>query len=233
MNFAVISLFPEIISDYFNLGVLSKALKNNTVNIKYYNPRDYSDCKHGSVDDKPFGGGDGMVLKPEPLIKAIIAAKQEFPQAKVIYLTPQGKSFLQSTANALIKANNPLILLSGRYEGIDQRVIDNYVDYEISIGDYILSGGELPALVIMDAIIRLLPGVLGGKSSTNVETFSDELSGLLEYPQYTRPAEYNNLKVPEVLLNGNHQDILRWRMKQSLENLASTSKSVKVWYFDK
>ncbi len=216
MKFAVISLFPEIISSYFSVGVLSSALKNNKISIQYYNPRDYSDSKHGHIDDKPFGGGSGMVLKPEPLIKAITAAKKELPDAKVVYLTPQGKVFVQSTANALINESNPLIFLSGRYEGIDQRVIDNYVDYEFSIGDYILSGGELPALVIMDAITRLLPNVLGGEESTNIESFSEKLSGLLEYPQYTRPALYNNLKVPEVLLNGNHQEIFRWRIKQSL-----------------
>lgn len=229
MQFAVISLFPEIIQNYFQYGVAGRAVKNNTVSISYYNPRDYSECKHSAVDDRPFGGGSGMILKPEPLGAAIDAAKKnlvlstdkdstqtQHQPPMVIYLSPQGKKVNQPLIKQYADEQQSLILLAGRYEGIDQRVIDKYVDHECSIGDYIISGGELAALVLMDAIIRLLPGVLGDSQANLDETFSDNLAGLLEYPQYTRPVDYCGLKVPDILQNGDHSKIHEWRHKQVL-----------------
>jgi len=216
MKFAVVSLFPEIITNYFNYGVVGRAAQKNLVDIKYYNPRNYTTDVHHTVDDKPYGGGAGMVLKPEPLDKAIIDAKKNLENPKVIYLTPQGGLLTQNKIKDFALQQQPLILLSGRYEGLDQRIIDKHVDYELSIGDYILSGGELAVLVMLDGIIRLLPGVLGDNNSALDESFSQNLFGLLEYPHYTRPTDYLGDKVPEVLLNGNHQQIKRWREKQVL-----------------
>ena len=217
MKFAVISLFPEVFQSYLNTGVVGRALTNNLAHIDYYNPRDYSNCKHGTVDDKPFGGGPGMVLKPEPLDKAICDAQAKLlGKPKLIYLTPQGKPFTQEDAISHAAEKEPLILLSGRYEGIDERIVTKYVDYEYSIGDYVLTGGELPALVILDSIIRLIPGVLGDDKSNVYESFSDEFTGCLGYPQYTRPSEYLGMTVPAVLSSGNHEEIAKWRRKQSL-----------------
>jgi tRNA (guanine37-N1)-methyltransferase len=223
MQFAVVSLFPEIFKTYFNCGVVGRAVSSSIVNVTYHNPRDFTVSKYGTVDDAPFGGGAGMVLKPEPIAKAIIDAKayiaassQSEVSPKVLYLTPQGKTFTQEVANKLASSRESIVLLSGRYEGVDERVINSYVDDEYSIGDYVLSGGELPALVILDSIIRLLPGVLGDQDSIVDESFSSNLSGCLEYPQYTRPVEFNNMKVPDILRSGNHQAIARWRLKQSL-----------------
>lgn len=239
MNVAIISLFPEIIQNYFNYGVISRSIKSGLVNIDYFNPRDYAEDKYSTVDDTPFGGGSGMVLKPDVMIKTIEAAinidinnydNTKSNKPKIIYLTPQGQGITQQEIHKLIKnisytdKNNNInknnydyIFISGRYEGLDQRVIDKYVDLEYSIGDYILSGGELPILVLLDAMIRLIPGVLGNKQSSIDESFSISLSGLLEYPQYTKPAILKTgEKVPEVLLSGHHQEIKRWKMKQSL-----------------
>ncbi len=224
MNFAVISLFPEIFDSYFNCGVVGRAIKNKIATVTSFNPRDYTEDKYGTVDDKPYGGGAGMVLKPEPLGKAIDAAKRRLSgsqghydrQSQVIYLTPQGKPLHQNTVRSYAEDKKPLILLCGRYEGLDERIIEQYVDEEYSIGDYVLSGGELPALVLLDAIIRLLPGALGDEDSVLDESFSESLLGLLEYPQYTRPSCYNNNKVPDVLQSGHHEQIKRWRQKQVL-----------------
>ncbi len=218
MKFAVVSLFPDMIENYFNIGVIGRAIRNNATNINCYNPRDFAEDQYKTVDDKPYGGGAGMLLKPEPLSKAIITAKNQLnnPETKVIYLSPQGSVLTQEIIRKYVSLSQPLVLVCGRYEGIDQRVIDEHVDYEHSIGDYVLSGGELAALVMLDSMIRLLPGVLGDDSSVVNESFSDNLFGLLEYPQYTRPAEYFDKKVPDVLLSGNHQEIMRWRLKQVL-----------------
>jgi len=221
MQFAVVSLFPEIIQNYFQYGVAGRAVNNNRVSVTCYNPRDYSECKHGTVDDRPFGGGSGMILKPEPVGAAIDAAKKAMNKARtqdptVVYLSPQGKPATQPIMREFADAQKPLILLAGRYEGVDQRIIEKYVDYECSIGDYIISGGELAALVIIDAIIRLLPGVLGDSQANLDESFSDNLSGLLEYPQYTRPVDYSGFTVPDVLQNGDHKKIKAWRDKQVL-----------------
>lgn len=219
MQFAVVSLFPEIFQNYFNYGVVGRAVQNKLVMIDYYNPRDYSDCKHRTVDDKPYGGGAGMVLKPEPIGKAIEAAKNKLilnsqNPLKVIYLTPQGKLLNQNILKSFVDNNQSLVLLTGRYEGLDERVINKYVDEEYSIGDYVLSGGELAALVILDGLIRLMPGALGDQDSALNESFSDNLFGLLEYPQYTRPVNYCGDEVPAVLQSGDHQRIRRWREKQ-------------------
>lgn len=227
MRFAVISLFPDIFKAYFDYGVVGRAVSNNLVNISYHNPRDFTESNYGTVDDTPFGGGAGMVLKPEPVAKAILDAKNKLIEEglvgtddikppKVIYLTPQGKIFTQQEADRLASCKTPLILLSGRYEGIDQRVIDSFVDEEYSIGDYVLSGGEIPALAVLDSVIRLLPGVLGDHESIMDESFSSNLNGCLEYPHYTRPVEFNDMKVPQILRSGNHQEIAKWRLKQSL-----------------
>lgn len=218
MKFAVISIFPEIFQSYFSCGVVGKAIQSNRVEVDYYNPRNYSESKHGIVDDRPFGGGAGMVLKPEPVVRAIDAAKNKLPNAKVVYLSPQGEVFNQVNAESLASdsGDKSLILLSGRYEGIDERVIENYVDFEISIGDYVLSGGELASLVVMDSIIRLLPGALGAEDSSSHDSFASGIDGILDYPNYTRPVEFEGHVVPEVLRSGNHSDISRWRRKQSL-----------------
>ncbi|MBP9721645.1 MAG: tRNA (guanosine(37)-N1)-methyltransferase TrmD [Gammaproteobacteria bacterium] len=216
MKFSIITLFPELFKNYFSMGVVGRAVQNNLVSVDYYNPRDYTDNKYGSVDDKPYGGGAGLVLSPQPLIEAINTAKKHIPDAKVIYLTPQGNQLTQKAISVYAEEKKPLVLLCGRYEGIDQRVIEHYVDQEYSIGDYILSGGELPALVLLDSIIRLLPGALGDAKSAQNDSFSENLSGFLEYPHYTRPNQYIGLKVPEVLQSGNHQQIKRWREKQVL-----------------
>lgn len=217
MQFAVISLFPEIFQSYFSYGVVGRAFDKHLCSLDLYNLRDYAVDKHATVDDTPFGGGPGMVLKPEPMARAITDAKQKLNnQAKIVYLTPQGELFTQGIASELASKKEPLILLSGRYEGLDQRIIDTYVDYEFSVGDYVLSGGELPAMIVMDSLIRLLPGVLGDSQSASSESFSIELNGCLEYPQYTKPADFNGLKVPEILRSGNHQAINNWKIKQSL-----------------
>ena len=218
MKFAVVSLFPEIITNYLNCGVIGRAIGNKTTSIDCYNPRDYADGQYKTVDDKPYGGGAGMLLKPEPVSRAILEAKKQLnnPNTKVVYLNPQGTVLNQNIIRKHVDLAEPLVLVCGRYEGIDQRVIDEHIDYEYSIGDYILSGGELAALVMLDGMIRLIPGVLGDECSAVDESFSENLFGLLEYPQYTRPSEYLGKKVPDVLLSGNHQEILRWRLKQVL-----------------
>lgn len=192
-------------------SMLFKAKKKKIVNFKYINLRDYGLGKRRQVDDTVYGGGDGMLLRPEPLIAAIESAKQESPNAKVILMTPRGRRFDQAYAKNLAEAKQDLIFVCARYEGYDERVVE-FVDEQISIGDYVLTGGELPAMVVIDSIVRLLPGVLGGKTSAEIESFSDE-EKTLEYPQYTRPEIYRGMKVPAVLLSGNHKKIEDWRKK--------------------
>lgn len=211
MNIALITLFPEIFQA-LELGITGRAIKNQLLTLHTWNPRDFTEDKHHTVDDRPYGGGPGMLMKVEPLQKAITAARQQLPNAKVIYLSPQGKSFNQTAAQTF-SIEKELIFLCGRYEGIDERLIETEVDEQWSIGDYVLSGGEIPAMAIIDAIIRLLPGALGHDQSAEQDSFS---AGLLDCPHYTRPEEINGLKVPEILLSGNHQNISRWRLKQSL-----------------
>ncbi len=217
LNIAVVTLFPDMIRSVQSYGVLSRGIGLQLVNIECWNPRDFTEDKHRTVDDRPYGGGPGMLMKVEPLAKAIGAARNALEsksskKAKVIYLSPQGRRLTQGVVRELLDVGS-LVLVAGRYEGIDERVIATQIDEELSIGDYVLSGGEIASLVLIDAIARLVPGVLGHESSAKEDSFSE---GLLDYPHYTRPENYRGLKVPEVLLSGDHQRISRWRMKQAL-----------------
>lgn len=212
MKFAVITLFPEIFSA-LNYGIVGRALEQKIIGVETINPRDFSKDKHRTVDDRPYGGGPGMLMKVEPLRAAIKQAKQQTSSTtKVIYLSPQGKPLTQQGLNSLSQEAE-LIFLAGRYEGIDQRVIETDIDECWSIGDYVLSGGEFAAMVMIDGITRLLPGALGHESSADEDSF---MQGLLDYPHYTRPEEFAGASVPKVLLSGNHEQIRRWRLKQSL-----------------
>jgi len=214
----LLTLFPEMFDSPFSVGIFKRAIDQGLVRLKIHNIRDYAHDKHLTVDDYPYGGGAGMVLKPEPIfeaveaIKADIALKQEVGELPVILLSPQGRLFTQQIAQELSGYSN-IILICGRYEGVDERVCEYLVTDEISIGDYVLSGGELAAMVVVDAVVRLLPGVLGSEASLMDESYT---SGLLEYPQYTRPAVFRGWSVPEVLLSGNHAQIAKWRREQAL-----------------
>ena len=214
MKFGVISIFPEMFSAYTDYGVTSKAIKKSIVNLQCFNPRDFTEDKHQTVDDTSFGGGVGMVMKYEPLQKCITSAKKTLGlNTKVVYLSPQGATFNHSKAKELAQLDS-LILLCGRYEGIDERFIEEFVDEEISLGDFVLSGGELPAMMVMDSITRLKPNALGNKASVEEDSFFD---GLLDYPHYTKPAILNDgRKVPDVLLSGHHKNIAKWRREQKL-----------------
>lgn len=213
LQLGVISLIPEIMHG-LNFGITGRALTEKIVTISCWNPRDWAKPPHRQVDDKPYGGGPGMVMMFEPLQAAITTAHQHLPKnCKTIYLSPQGKSIRQADLSQIAANNQSLLFIAGRYEGIDERIITNYVDEEWSLGDFVLSGGELAAMVYIDAIVRLLPGSLGHQASAQQDSF---MNGLLDYPHYTRPAEIAEARVPEVLLKGNHQEIERWRRKQSL-----------------
>lgn len=215
MKISVLTLFPDMINQTLSHSMIGRAQKNDIIAIKAINIRDYANNKHLQVDDYPYGGGAGMVMQPEPIYRAYQQVVQESKnKARVLYMTPQGKPFTQEDAKELSQEDE-LIFLCGHYEGIDQRVIDEIVTDEFSIGDYILTGGELPAMVMIDSICRLIPGVLGKKESFEEESFSNSL---LEYPHYTRPAEFRGKKVPDVLLSGHHQNIEHWRREQSLIN---------------
>ncbi|MEW8014240.1 MAG: tRNA (guanosine(37)-N1)-methyltransferase TrmD [Candidatus Sedimenticola endophacoides] len=212
MRFDVVTLFPELFQALIGEGVTGRALERGQAELALWNPRDYTHDVHRTVDDRPYGGGPGMVMKAEPLRTAIEQARAVAPAAAVIYLSPQGRRFDQAAAREM-SGRQGLILVAGRYEGIDERVIGRHVDEEWSIGDYVLSGGELPALVLMDAVIRLIPGVLGAADSAEQDSYTD---GLLDCPHYTRPEVYDGEAVPQVLLSGNHEAIRRWRLQQSL-----------------
>ena len=212
MWFGVVTLFPEMFS-ILEYGITGRALKEELIKVACWNPRDFTHNKHRSVDDRPYGGGPGMVMMAQPLQDAILAAKQAAPiKPVVVHLSPQGKLFNQQAALEL-QAKHSLILVAGRYEGIDERLLSLEVDEEWSMGDYVLSGGELAAMTMIDVMTRLLPGALGHEESAAQDSLS---AGLLKYPQHTRPENYNGLEVPKVLLGGNHKDIERWRLKQSL-----------------
>ena len=208
----VITLFPEMFSSVVEHGVISRAVTDELIGFRSWNPRDYTEDKHRTVDDRPYGGGPGMVMMYESVCSAIAKAKQAQPDTKVIYLSPQGRRLDQSGVNELSKRSG-MILVSGRYEGIDERIIDAEIDEEWSIGDYVLSGGELAAMVLIDSVCRILPGVLGHEDSANEDSFVD---GLLDYPHYTRPEQVDGYVVPKILLSGNHESIRRWRLKQAL-----------------
>lgn len=211
MKFSVVTVFPELIESTLQYGVLSQALATGLISIETCNPRSFSQDKHRTVDDRPFGGGDGMVMLAETLKAAINSVKTE--KSYVIYLSPQGPALTQDKVRNLAGLGRSLVLVCGRYGGIDQRVINDCIDEELSIGDYVLSGGELGALVVIDAVSRWVPGVLGHSESAASDSFSN---GLLEAPQYSRPREFEGVMTPEVLLSGNHAKIEEWRFKVSL-----------------
>lgn len=215
MNYHVLTLFPEMIEQGLNTSILGRAREKNLITLQTTNIRDFSENKHLKVDDYPYGGGAGMVMQAGPVYKAYEHVKKQIGSEKplrVIYLTPQGKVFTQEMAEEFAKEDN-LVFLCGHYEGIDERVLEKIVTDNVSIGDYVLTGGELPSMVMMDAISRLVPGVLNNDVSAEIESFHDNL---LEYPQYTRPEEFMGEKVPEVLLSGHHGNIDKWRREQSV-----------------
>ena len=211
----LVTLFPEMAKAVTDFGVTRRAVENGQLKVETVNPRDFTEDRHRTVDDRPFGGGPGMVMKVDPLAKALASARAANPAARVIYLSPQGQPLTQAKAVELA-AQPGLVLLAGRYEGVDERLLESQVDEQISIGDYVLSGGELPALVLIDAVSRLIPGVLGHQDSAEQDSFSGEFEDLLDCPHYTRPEVYNGQAVPPVLLSGNHELIRRWRLKQAL-----------------
>lgn len=209
----VITLFPEMFS-CLQFGITGRAIENKLVHVDCWNPRDWAKNQHRQVDDKPYGGGPGMVMMYEPLEAAIQHAETQLPDGfKTIYLSPQGKAVQQAQLNRIVENEQPLLLIAGRYEGIDERIINKYVHEEWSLGDFVLSGGEMAAMVFIDAMVRQLPGALGHHQSAQQDSF---MNGLLDYPHYTRPAEIQGMLVPPVLLGGNHQDIEQWRRQQAL-----------------
>ena len=215
MKFNIVTIFPNELMRSLNYGVIGNAINDNKIRIDCHDPRIHADNKHNSIDDKPYGGGPGMVMQAEPVLKSIQQARNGDINIPVVFLSPQGKTFNQDKAKELSKLDE-IIIVSSRYEGLDQRAIDQTDNHEeLSIGEYILSGGETACAVVIDSISRLIPGVLGDRESILEESFSD---GLLEYPHYTRPPEVNGDKVPEILLSGDHQKINQWRRMQSLKN---------------
>lgn len=214
MNFKIMTLFPESISAYTDSSIIGRAQKSGLINVEYFNIRDYSLDKHRKVDDTPYGGGYGMVMTPQPLLDCHKAASKKLKGKTItLYMSPAGKRFDHTMALKLKDYDN-LILMCGHYEGIDQRVVDSVVDMEVSVGDYVLTGGELACAIIVDAVSRLIDGVLPDDECYNNESIA---SGLLEYPQYTKPAEYNGMEVPDVLRGGNHNDIIQWQRRESLK----------------
>ena len=212
MIFEILTLFPGMFASPLQDSILGKAVQRELIEVRLHNIRDYAVDKHQMTDDRPFGGGEGMVMKPEPIAAALDALREQGPPPRVILLTPQGRLFHQGTARELSQCPR-LVLVCGRYEGVDERIARYYVDDELSLGDYILTGGELAAMVVIDAVARLLPGVLGNAASAETDSFAE---AILEYPQYTRPQEFRGYSVPDILLSGNHQAIRRWRHGQAL-----------------
>jgi tRNA (guanine37-N1)-methyltransferase len=219
LRFDIITIFPEFFREAIDCGIVRRARNAGIVDIRAHDLRQWTTDKHHVVDDRPFGGGDGMILKPEPIFAAVealtgVARKEDFTsETRVVLLSPQGRGFSQSLALDLSQNASRVVLICGRYEGVDERVAEALVTDEISIGDYVLSGGEPAAMVVVDAVVRLLPGALGSDTSAVYESFSE---GLLDYPQYTRPPEFKGMEVPEVLLSGNHAEIERWRREAAL-----------------
>lgn len=216
MRFDILTLFPDMFGGPFGESIIRRGQDKGLIQIGLHQIRDYTVDRHRTVDDAPYGGGAGMLMKPEPLSAAIESAKKLNTAATVLLTTPQGRPLTQKLAQEL-SLKPGLIIICGRYEGVDERIHQHYVDQEISIGDYVLSGGELAAMVLVDSVTRLIPGVLGSDESASTDSFGD---GLLEYPQYTRPPEFNGLPVPAPLLSGNHAEIIRWRREQSLKRTA-------------
>jgi len=213
MKFHILTLFPEMFTGVLSLGVTGRAVERGILDVKLYNIRDYTTDRHCTVDDAPYGGGAGMVMKAEPIASCIDAVRKTAPDARILLASPGGRRFDQNMASELAE-DGEVIILCGRYEGIDERVKELFSAVEFSIGDYVLTGGEIAAMTVVDTVARLVPGVLGSDQSACEESFSD---GLLEYPQYTRPPEFRGLRVPDILLSGNHGEIARWRKEQSLQ----------------
>jgi tRNA (guanine37-N1)-methyltransferase len=217
MLFDILTIFPELFTSHFQEGMLKRAVKSGSLELRLHNIRDYATDRHKMTDDRPFGGGEGMVMKPEPLVAALEDVRKEGDEGRVILLTPRGRMYTQECAERLAGYSR-LILICGRYEGVDERVARCCVDEEISIGDFILTGGELAAMVIVDSVTRLIPGVLGSEDSAKNDTFS---RGLIKHPQYTRPRVFREMNVPDVLLSGDHSEIERYRFLESVrETLA-------------
>ncbi|MFN7927556.1 MAG: tRNA (guanosine(37)-N1)-methyltransferase TrmD [Blastocatellia bacterium] len=214
MRFDLVTIFPEFFAGPFDFGIIRRARQQGQIEINIHDLRSFTTDKHHVVDDRPFGGDDGMVLKPEPIFRAVEAIRQSDSQTAVVLLSPQGRVFRQAEAERFAKEFSQLILLCGRYEGVDERVAQHLITGEISIGDYVLTGGELPAMILVDAITRLLPNVLGSETSAVNDSFS---TGLLDFPHYTRPASFNGMDVPEVLLSGHHANVAKWRRQAALE----------------
>ncbi len=212
MRFDVLTIFPGMFFPYLEEGILARAVKRGLVDVRLVNIRDFATGVHKATDDRPYGGGDGMVMTPEPMCRALESVDRE-EKSVVIHLSPQGETFKQATAWDL-SGWDQIILACSRYEGIDERILQTSIDRELSVGDYVLSGGELGSLIVMDAVTRLIPGVLGGERSNKEDSFED---GLLEYPHYTRPRVFKEKEVPEVLLSGDHEKIRLWRRKESLK----------------
>lgn len=212
MNFDVLTIFPEMCQPFFEHGIVRRAIESKKITASAVDIRDFALDRHRTTDDRPYGGGCGMVMKPEPLAGAIRSAKEQAPESQVVLLSPQGRIFNQALARSFASLPG-LIFVCGRYEGVDERICQDLVDYEISIGDYVMTGGELAAMVVMDAVIRLIPGTLGGEDSADKDSFSDDL---LEHGHYTRPACFEGETVPAVLLSGNHGEIEKWRLEMSL-----------------
>jgi len=212
MKFIVLTIFPDMLNSFWAHGIIRRAIERRKISAETINVRDYTTDRHKVTDDRPYGGGSGMVMKPEPLAGAIRAASKLAPSAKTILLTPQGRVFNQNLARKLASWKG-LIFVCGRYEGVDERICHDLIDYEISTGDYVLTGGELAAMMVIDAVTRLIPGVLGAEDSAEKDSFSN---GLLEHAHYTRPQSYEGKEVPEVLLSGHHQEIEKWRLESSL-----------------
>ncbi len=215
MRFDIITIFPEMLQGALESGILRRAAQAGLAEIRVVNLRDFATDRHRSVDDRPYGGGEGMVFTPGPLFAAVEYCREtaRTPESRVVLMTPQGKTWSQRLAESFSRLPH-VVLICGRYEGIDQRVIDSLVEEEISIGDYVLTGGEIPALAVLDSVVRLLPGALGNSDSAVNESFS---SGALDFPQYTRPADFRGMAVPEVLLSGDHARIREWRRRQAEE----------------
>ncbi len=212
MIFDILTIFPGMFSSPLEESIVGKARSRGLIQVRVHNIRDFATDKHQMTDDRPFGGGEGMVMKPEPIVGALRAIAGEGPPARVVLLTPQGRLFDQQTARDL-SALPRLVLICGRYEGVDERVAEHFTDDQLSIGDYILTGGELAAMVVVDAVTRLIPGTLGNEGSALCDSFSE---AVLEHPHYTRPQEYEGMSVPRILLSGNHESIRRWRRGQAL-----------------
>lgn len=219
MRFDLLTIFPEYFAGPFDFGIIRRARKQGLVEVKIHDLRSFTSDKHHVVDDRPFGGGDGMVLKPEPIFEAVESllaedtAADDQKRTAVVLLSPQGKRFQQADAEKFAQECSRMILLCGRYEGVDERVIEHLVTDEVSIGDYVLTGGEIPAMVVVDAVTRLLPNVLGSETSAVHDSFNDSL---LDYPHYTRPAEFRGWQVPEVLISGHHGEVAKWRRRAAL-----------------